>query len=128
MLKKRLSNALVSLIALMVLNFSVDTAFDPVPVKWNGTEYTEDPNFNDIESIYELVTECWLDMDDDFVPEQDDDDGYETGKTLKEWVCTPPLQLSALSISYGKYYAEHIVPSYPSISIEVTIPPPDALG
>lgn len=97
-------------------------------MKWNGHEYTEDLAFNDIESIYELVTECWMDMDDDFVPEQDDDDGYEISKTLKDWNCETPVIFSIGPRSYNKYYLEHIIKNYASIPLDIDIPPPNHLS
>ncbi len=127
-LKLRLSKALVTLIALLVLNYSVDTAYDPVPMKLNGHAYAEDLTFNDIESIYELVTECWMDMDDDFVPEQDDEDGYEINKTLKDWTCEIPTIYHITTPSYIKNYEEHIGHSYTSIALDINLPPPDHLS
>lgn len=124
-LKWRLSRALVALIALLVLNCSVDTAYDPVPMKWNGEEYTEDLSFNDIESVYELVAECLLDMDDDFVPEQDDNDGYEIGKTLKDWTCTTPAVHLPFFHRAHRLYPTHIEKQYPLIAREICLPPPD---
>ena len=125
--KQRLSKALVAIIALLVLNCSVDTAYDPVAMKWDGKEYSEDATFNDIESIYELVTECWMDMDD-FVPEQEEEDGYELGKTFKDWVAQPMVEYSLLKNTFTQNYPPHNTSIYLSISEEVNIPPPDHLG
>lgn len=127
-LKLSLSKALVALIALLVLNYSVDTAYDSVPVKWNGQEYAEDLTFNDIESIYELVTECWMDMDDDFVPEHDDDDGYEISKTLKDWTHEKPLVYHISAPAYNKHFTEFIAAEYASVALDINPPPPDCLN
>lgn len=128
MIKLRLSKALVGLIALLALNYSVDTAYDPVPLKWNGHEYAEDLTFNDIESIYELVTECWMEMEDDFVPEDEDSDGYEISKTLKDWTHEPPIAYQFPEPSYNKFYTEHIIRNYASIALDINLPPPDHLS
>lgn len=125
--KQRFSKALVALIALLVLNCSVDTAYDPVAMTWDGEEYVEDMSFNDIESIYELVTECWMDLED-FVPEQDDQDGYELGKTIKDWIAAPYLNFSLQHKVIKRYYVPHMIPTYPSVSGEIDIPPPDQLS
>ena len=125
--KYRLSKALVALIALLVLNCSVDTAYDPVAMKWNGEEYTEDMSFNDIESIYELVTECWMELED-FVPEQDDRDGYELGKTVKDWIAFPYPDYSLQYKVAKTLYVPHSLLSYPSFSGDIDIPPPDQIG
>lgn len=125
--KQRFSKALVGLIALLVLNCSVDTAYDPVAMKWNGDEYVEDMSFNDIESIYELVTECWLDMED-FVPENDDRDGYELGKTFKDWIAIPYPHFSLQHNIYTRHYVPHTITTYPSIFGEIDRPPPDYLS
>ena len=125
-IKHILSKWLVGIIALLVLNCSVDTPFDPVSMEWNGSEYVEAADFNDIESLYELVAECCLDMNDDFVPENDDDDGFEIGKTLKDWTCRelPPFRYFTTSPSVD--YAEYAGSSFLSVIREVTAPPPDA--
>lgn len=72
-MKLILSKILVSILAILTLNCSIEMPHPERYTEWDGDSYVEDLSYNDIESIYELVTECWLDMED-HVPEQNDDD------------------------------------------------------
>jgi hypothetical protein len=121
------SRLLVVLLALLILNGSVDPA-DPVSaVYWNGDDYVEDVTDNDIESLYELVTEQVLDLDD-FVPEHDNDAG-DTDKNMKaayDWLHlsyypdAPKLVVNLASPVYPIY-----TPSFFEVFLSKDCPPPD---
>lgn len=81
-----LNKILVSILALLILNCSVEMPHPSIHTYWDGEDYVEDLSFNDIESIYELVTECWMGLKD-HVPEAEDEDSDEikTGG-LFDWI------------------------------------------
>ncbi len=100
-----MSRLLVSLLALLILNGSIETC-NLAPQKWNGEDYLEDLSYNDIESFYEFFTECVLELED-FVPEQDDNDEERTVKVMKEWIVTSiwefPVFFTCLTHTFFHY-------------------------
>jgi len=126
--RRPFARLLTALLALLILNTSIDTPDPSDTIVWNGEDYVEDLSYNDIESFYELVTEEFLDLED-FVPEHDDDSGDtdKTGKTLSYWLATEPQIFSLTPPKKGKpvYYAKD--QQYFSISLDVNSPPPDKM-
>lgn len=72
------TKSLLALLALLVLNSSADTREHLNNYVWNGESYAESPFHNDIESIYELITEITLGWED-HLPEADDSSEEEQG-------------------------------------------------
>jgi hypothetical protein len=70
--KNILSRLLCGLVALLVLNSSIDSPATSDVMTWDDGAYTEDLAYNDMESFFELFTEGLLDLED-FVPEHDND-------------------------------------------------------
>lgn len=121
-----LSKIIVGIIAILVLNCSIEAPYPQIEKKWDGKDYVEDLSYNDIESIYELVTECWMDMDN-HVPEDNDDDDNEDTKVEKDYKWLPPQFSSArkkpgIQVRDIHTYHEDI---YISVIAEYTSPPPD---
>lgn len=81
-----LRKLLLTVLAFIILNGSTEIA-NSAPQKWNGNSYTEDLSYNDIESMYELMTECLLELED-CVPESDDHDDEQKTKLKKDWTVT----------------------------------------
>lgn len=123
-----LQKMIVALLALLVLNGSIDTKDLRSATEWNGSDYVEDLSFNDVESMYELVTECLLDMED-FVPEHDDDSGDtdQTFKTATHWIAGSHIAFAvkAPDIKTGALIFPYIQPSFSKAYLRAETPPPD---
>lgn len=124
--RRPLGRMLIALLALLILNTSIDTPDPADTFRWDGEDYVEDLSYNDIESFYELVTEEMLDMDNQ-VPEHDEDSGDtdKQGKTLQYWITNelPVLQLKTTETKQRIYPLLHytVHPRYGDVSS----PPPD---
>jgi hypothetical protein len=70
--KITLSRMLCGLVALLVLNSSIDTPAASDVMTLDDGWYVEDMSYNDMESFFELFTEGLLDLED-FVAEHDND-------------------------------------------------------
>lgn len=119
---------LCGLIALLILNSSIDTPSNSDIMVWDGADFTEDLSYNDIESIYELLTEEILDLED-FVAEHDND-ADDTEKNSKG----PQQLLAILTEVYQLPVCRLPKPNYhnPKVSLlnntlKKHVPPPDAL-
>lgn len=82
--------------------------------------------YNEIESVFELITEEWMDIED-FVPEQDSEDNAEDVGKVKEPFKYLSFDLVVntlpdISIRYSVSYSEQ-VPNCPQQNI--ITPPPD---
>ena len=128
-LKFIISHTLVCMLALLILNYSADFK-EPInyaPLKHKAAII---PEFNEIESIYELVTECWMNIEN-HVPEQDNEDNdtnsttlsKNEGKILYISITTPftpvPIQL------YNTVYIPYTSSIPASVCSDTTSPPPD---
>lgn len=123
MKKRSINKAIIRIIALVlliqVINISIDPS-DPVSDKLGRLNTGEDLSINDIESIYELVSEQFLGLD---VPENDEDD--ENG-----FVKVITFYLSYWSVEIKNHYKSHritffaIENNFISIVLEHTSPPP----
>ncbi len=117
-----LSKLLVSLIALLILNYSVDT---PDPLAYTLPNGKENLSKNDIESVYEYVTECMMDLDD-FVPETDDGDETKVSKKAFDWLVTNLF----IELPHNTHYtcntfADAYIGVFPAVSVGSVDPPPD---
>lgn len=126
-MKLILSKILVSVLAILTLNCSVEMQHPEQFLRWDGQDYVEDLSFNDIESIYELVTECWLDMED-HVPEQNDDDNDEVNplNTLS-WIALFPDQFKLYNGHIGEQSYPPYIDHYHFAYNRKDSPPPDGL-
>lgn len=120
-----LSKILLSVIALLVLNCSIEVQHPESDLQWDGTEFADDLSYNDIESVYELVGECWLGIED-LVPETNDDnsDEVKTGKNIT-WII-PYQQIFRYLYEAGSnkrfpYYIDHYISAQP----DYYCPPPN---
>jgi hypothetical protein len=115
-------------LALLILNGSIDTRDLHTATFWNGSDYVEDLSFNDVESMYELVTECLLDMED-FVPEHDDDSGDtdKTSKTITHWINANQVffAIKAPETRAAIRVYPHMQPSFSNTFLQTETPPPD---
>lgn len=113
---------LLTVLAFIILNGSTEIA-NSAPQKWNGDTYTEDLSYNDIESMYELMTECLLDLEN-CVPESDDHDDEQKTKLKKDWTVTQitvPLATFLPNIPCFPNYDTGLVHH----AHELLCPPPD---
>ncbi|RYD55320.1 MAG: hypothetical protein EOP56_16460 [Sphingobacteriales bacterium] len=123
---------LVAILALLILNGSVDT-IDPISsIYWNGEDYVEDKDYNDVESIYELVTEEMLDLED-FVPEHDNDAGdvEKQVKTTTHWIALhhyPDIPVSVHYYSCAKTHYPEITSRISTVFLARETPPPDSVA
>ena len=115
------------LLALLILNGSLDTPDIKDSMYWDGSDYTEDASYNEMESFYELFTEGLLEWED-FVPEHDEDPG-DTDKQIKS-----PLDIALYTPTYTetarrpfrnrKNYAQ-LTESTATVALPTDSPPPD---
>jgi hypothetical protein len=104
---------------LQVINISIDP-IDPVSDKLGRLNTQEDLSINDIESIYEFVSEQFLGLD---VPENDEDDENGFVKVIN-------FYFAHWSIEIKNQYQTHrttffaIEKDFNSIVLEHTSPPP----
>ena len=104
-----------------VINISIDP-IDPIMDKLGRLNTTENLAINDIESIYELVSEQFLGLD---VPETDEDDESSIMKVIDFYFTYSSLeikkQFQTLRISFFT-----IERDLSSIVLDLTSPPPKA--
>lgn len=122
---KKSSISLVSkvtsfLLALYVLNFSVDTR----DIQPNWVE--EDLSHNDIESLVELALEVVLKIEN-AVPEHEEEDNDDGSSVEFKKFCCIPLLSSVIAYTHTRQvenltpYAESVVNRY----LEINSPPPE---
>jgi len=121
--KRLLNKAIIRILAwvllIQVINISIDP-IDPVSDKLGRINTGEDLSINDIESIYELISEVCLGFD---VPENDEDDENGFVKVIY-------FYLSLWSIEIKNHYQAYrttfltIEKDFNSIVMEHTSPPP----
>ncbi len=124
-MKQVLSKILVSIVALLTLNCSIEVAHPTSAKNWNGEDFVEDLTYNDIESIYELVTECWMDVED-HVPETNDDDSDEL-KPVKDnsWLVNYVSPLNSLELTDISKQHGYYIDNYASVYLDRYSPPPN---
>jgi hypothetical protein len=118
----RLLNRVVSfLLLLQIINISIDP-IDPISIKLGRLTAQEDLSINDIESIYEFISEQCLGVD---VPEQDEDDENALIKAIDIYISQSGIQIT-------NEYRPHIILFYTidknlnSIVLDLSSPPPKA--
>ena len=125
------SRCIVALLALLIFNFSIaynkGVRFEDTDSPAIGLVFNAAP-VNEIESVFELVTEEWLDIED-CVPETSDDDTPEDSSPAKNihWdVCYAPFNILTIVITITRpevhgaeivFYSRHTPPT----------PPPDVV-
>jgi hypothetical protein len=121
------SKVLCGIVALLILNSSIDGPATSDIMRWDGNDYTEDLSYNEIETFYELITEGIMDMED-FVPEHDNDadDTEKQSKTPQQLIAIMPVifQLPVRTYTMQRY-PERIDGLLAGIEENHT-PPPDA--
>lgn len=126
-MKLILGKIFVSILAILTLNCSVEMPHPDRFLRWDGKDYVEDLSFNDIESIYELVTECWLDMKD-HVPEQNDEDNDEVKPVNNiNWIAISPYVFTLYDHKVGKQSYPPYIDHYHFAYNRKDSPPPDGL-
>lgn len=83
--------------------------------------------YNEVETVFELVTEEWLDIEN-FVPEQDGDDGhtdYSKAKTFDwyRYIATSEEQIVYVAVMPVFFKLKQ--PAVTSIKLSPSTPPPD---
>ncbi len=118
----RLLNRVVSfLLLLQIINISIDP-IDPISIKLGRLTAQEDLSINDIESIYEFISEQCLGVD---VPEHDEDDESGLIKAIDIYISQSGIQIT-------NEYRPHIILFYTidknlnSIVLDLSSPPPKA--
>lgn len=128
-LKLIISHTLVCMLALLILNYSADFK-EPVNYVPSKQKAAIMPEFNEIESIYELVTECWMDIEN-HVPEQNNDDNDTDGTTLSKnegkilFVSTAIPFMHVLIQLYNTVYIPYRSSIPASVCSDTISPPPD---
>ncbi|MGV3767175.1 MAG: hypothetical protein ACO1NW_13670 [Chitinophagaceae bacterium] len=119
------AKSLLALLALLVLNSSADTREHLSSYVWNGETYIESPAHNDIESIYELITEITLGWDD-HLPEADDSADEEQCSVGFDCVKLPfqELHFNHPEIHAGNPFSFYSCSNGINLSF-VPTPPPD---
>jgi len=86
----RLLNQLVSfLLLIQIINISIDP-IDPISIKLGRLTFQEDLSINDIESIYEFISEQCLGVD---VPEYEEDDENAVIKIIDVYISQPSIEV-----------------------------------
>lgn len=111
---------IVALLALLMMNYSI--AYNPgdeQAAQQTGTD-------NEIESVFELVTEEWMDIDD-CVPEQDSDDAPEDFSKVKDLYThdTPAIIYPARQGYHTQVYNLYNGEEHTPYTAKIPTPPPD---
>ncbi len=106
---------LLSLVALFVLNASAN--FSEV-----HESYCSEHQYDEVESLFELVTEHLLDLDTP-VPEGEDTEDDGKYKSMKEWVSISPATIHLPSIHSVSYFVHSLDRIYDFWLGEVFSPP-----
>jgi hypothetical protein len=119
---------LVTLLAIILMNYSVpyNTAENLHSINNNESRLYSNVGINEIESVFELVTEEWLDIED-CVPEPDTDDAQEDIskiKTLFSGSYSPDDNVAIIAY-YTVQYTIHNTDFLSSLPVNIPVPPPD---
>ncbi len=121
---KFLRYALALIMGVVILNNSIDSPDSIYSRTIVGTNIKDSKNINDIETIYELITEVFLNMEN-HVPESDEAD-YEQILKKKDFLC------NALILNLELLYCKNKPGSYPKTNqkivltfFDISSPPPD---
>ncbi len=122
------SKLLCVLLALLVMNSSIDGPAASDKMRWNGDDYTEDLSFNEIETFYELITEEIMDLEN-FVPEHDNDadDTEKQNKSPQQLIAILPYQFQLKVQQYVKQYSPYYIDNLQTAIAENSTPPPDEI-
>lgn len=119
------AKVLLASLALLVLNSSADTREHLNNYVWNGESYVESHTHNDIESIYELITEITLGLED-HLPEAGDSADEEQGSAGFDCagLCFHELKLNHPTVYAGRPSGFYSGSNSNNVSLVIT-PPPD---
>lgn len=112
MLWRKLVKIKSLLLALLILNCSVDAPDSNFCLVYQDYQFKEDVSKNDIENLYEFITEMLLGIDN-HVTEYDDSD-HEFG--LKKIDITVLIELAL----HPQAFRPYIKTTYPSFSVSLT--------
>ena len=125
MKKKSVKRIIIQFIALVllvqVINISIDP-MDPVSDKLGRLATHEDLSINDVESIYEFVSEQFLGID---VPEQDEDDESAFIKIMDFYFTQSSIEIKNEYQPYDISFFT-IEKNLNSIVLDLNSPPPKA--
>jgi hypothetical protein len=120
--------ALVGMLTLLIFNFSIaynkGVRFEVVDNTVHPIVQADPPN--EIESVFELITEEWMDIED-CVPETDDDDTPEDGSKVNH-VYWQLHQLPAIAFDWQLYKPLYTIAGTSSLFFHNAVPltpPPD---
>jgi hypothetical protein len=127
-MNKAVNSLLTKSIAWMLLIQVVNISIDPIDVlpvvdSFGQISAQEDLSINDIESIYELVSEQYLGVD---VPEQDEDDESGFVKVIDFYFSDNPIKLKEKYIEQQVSFSSH-EQRFLSIVLD-HVPPPPKIG
>jgi hypothetical protein len=122
-------NVVVILLAIILMNYSVpynSTAEHLHSIHNNENRLYSNAGINEIESVFELVTEEWLDIED-YVPEPDTDDAQEDISKIKTLFsgCFTPDNNVAIVAYYILQHTIHNTNFPSSLPVNIPVPPPD---
>lgn len=83
--------------------------------------------YNEVETVFELVTEEWLDIEN-CVPEQDTEDGrtdFSKVKTFDWYKCIGTVQEQPVYVVFMAVFSEHKQPGITPVELPLSTPPPD---
>ncbi len=128
-LKKYASNVIVVLLAIVLMNYSVpynSTAEHLHSIHNNESRLYSNAGINEIESVFELVTEEWLDIEN-CVPEPDTDDAQEDISKIKTLFIDrfTPDNNSAIVAYSTVQHTTHNTDFLSSLPVNIPAPPPD---
>jgi hypothetical protein len=121
--KRSINKVIIQVIAwvllIQVINISIDPV-DPVSDKLGRFSSGEDLSINDIESIYELISEICLGID---VPENDEDDENGSVKVINFYFSHWSIEIKNQNQAYRTTFFS-IEKDFNSIVLDHTSPPP----
>ncbi len=126
-IRKILSKGLVCIMALLIFNYSVDFS-EPISAPKHNNTNKSATLYNEIETVYELVAECWMNLDD-CVPEngEDSNDDKNCNKFKPKELYDSPLLYHKPAFQYQRLNIlissdkDFVITAYNKI----TTPPPD---
>lgn len=125
--KKTCSKLIVCLLALLLMNYSLVYNIPPADVIMddNTAIIYNYASVNEIESVFELVTEEWLELEN-FVLEQEQDDAPEDVAKIKTLFLPVTHRLHSYIIGYfAPEYGTCLSASAPVFKANIPTPPPD---
>ncbi len=117
--------ALVWLLIAIVLNSSIDLSHSVRKHGHPAQRTAESIPYNEINTLYELITEVIMGMEDHVTEEEDRPDTDPGLKKTDSWhiaFLVPDIPLHAVSLYT---YADLPVISLPSVAISLVVPPPN---